>query len=67
MKFAIFHGNERWILRGLAIDIEKSLLKQGIEVSRYEVDLRNPGKIPEADWFLFVQQGQLDIILRAWK
>ena len=67
MKFAIFHGNERWILRGLAIDIEKSLLKQGIEVSRHEVDIRNPGKIPEADWFLFVQQGQLDGILGAWK
>ena len=66
MKIAIFHGNEKWILRGLGIDIEKSLLNIGISVSRHEVDLNSPGKIPDADWFFFVQQGQLDAILGAW-
>lgn len=66
MKIAIFHGNERWILRGLAIDIEKSLGKLGVDVTRHEVDLRSPEAIPEADWFFFVQQGQLDSILGAW-
>ncbi len=66
MKIAIFHGNERWILRGLAIDIEKSLRKLGIEVTRHEVNLTSPGTIPDADWFFFVQQGQLNEILRAW-
>ncbi len=66
MKIAIFHGNEKWILRGLGIDIEQSLLNIGISVSRHEVDLTSPGKIPDADWFLFVQQGQLDAILGAW-
>ena len=66
MKIAIFHGNERWILRGLAIDIEKSLRKLGIEVTRHEVDLDSPGTIPDADWFFFVQQGQLNSILGSW-
>ena len=66
MKIAIFHGNEKWILRGLAIDIETALTNIGISVSRHEVDLANPGNIPEADWFLFVQQGQLFTILKAW-
>ena len=41
MRFAVFHGNERWILRGLAIDIESSL-KLGHTVSRIETDLSNP-------------------------
>ena len=27
MKIAIFHGNEKWVLRGLAIDIEKAMIK----------------------------------------
>ena len=66
MHIAIFHGNERWILRGLAIDIETALKKVGASVSRHEVDLISPGEIPQADWFLFVQQGQLNTILRAW-
>ena len=66
LKIAVFHGNEIWVLRGLAIDIEKSLKRIGVEVSRHEVNLNSPGAIPEADWFLFVQQGQLDAILGAW-
>ena len=66
MHFAIFHGNERWILRGLAIDIESSLLKLGHTVDRIETDLTNPDKPPTADYFLFVQQGQLFTIHRAW-
>ena len=66
MHIAIFHGNERWILRGLAIDIETALKKIGASVSRHEVDLISPGEIPKADWFFFVQQGQLNTILRAW-
>ena len=66
MHFAIFHGNERWILRGLAIDIESSLLKLGHTVNRIETDLTNPDKPPTADYFLFVQQGQLFTIHRAW-
>ena len=66
MKIAIFHGNEIWVLRGLAIDIEKALKKCGVEVTRHQVDLTNPGEIPKADWFFFVQQGQMDTILKAW-
>ena len=56
----------RWILRGLAIDIESSLLKLGHTVNRIETDLTNPDKPPTADYFLFVQQGQLFTIHRAW-
>lgn len=67
MKIAIFHGNEVWVLRGLAIDIQKALTKLGISVSRHQVNLLEPGEIPAADWFLFVQQGQMDTILKAWK
>ena len=66
MRFAVFHGNERWILRGLAIDIESSLLKLGHTVSRIETDLSNPDDPPSADYYLFVQQGQLNTIHRAW-
>ena len=56
MKIAIFHGNEIWVLRGLAIDIEKALKKCGVEVTRHQVDLTNPGEIPKADWFFFVSK-----------
>ena len=66
MHFAVFHGNERWILRGLAIDIESSLLKLGHTVNRIETDLGNPGDPPSADYYFFVQQGQLNTIHKAW-
>ena len=66
MKIAIFHGNEKWVLRGLAIDVERALSRLGIDVSRHEVDLRRPGPVPDADFFFFVQQGQLKSILAAW-
>ena len=66
MHFAVFHGNERWILRGLAIDIETSLIKLGHSVNRLETDLSNPVAPPDADYYLFVQQGQLNTIHRAW-
>ena len=67
MKIAIFSGNEKWILRGLAIDIQKAFVKSGIEAKHYELDLVNPGiDPPEADWYFFVQQGQLNSILKAW-
>ena len=66
MRIAIFHGNEVWVLRGLAIDIEKALIKLGVSVSRHQVNLIEPGEIPAADWFLFVQQGQMNSILKAW-
>ena len=35
------------------------------EVTRHQVDLTNPGN-SKADWFFFVQQGQMDTILKAW-
>ena len=66
MRFAIFHGNERWILRGLAIDIEVALLRLGHSVNRIESSLTNPDPPPEADFYLFVQQGQLNLIHKAW-
>ena len=67
MKIAIFSGNEKWILRGLAIDIQEAFVKSGIEAKHYELDLVNPGiDPPEADWYFFVQQGQLNSILKAW-
>ena len=67
MRIAIFSGNEKWILRGLAVDLETALKNLGISVKRYEVDLANPGIAPpEADWYFFVQQGQLKSILQAW-
>ena len=66
MKIAIFHGNEKWVLRGLAIDIEKAMIKVGIKVKRCEVDLVNPGPPPAANFYLFVQQGQLASIHKAW-
>ena len=67
MRIAIFHGNEVWVLRGLGMDIEKALKKLGVSVSRHQVNLTDPGDIPEADWFFFVQQGQMNTILKAWK
>jgi len=67
MKIAIFSGNEKWILRGLAIDLETAFTNLGVSTERYEVDLTNPGIAPpEADWYFFVQQGQLKSILQAW-
>jgi glycosyltransferase involved in cell wall biosynthesis len=67
MKIAIFSGNEKWILRGLAIDIEKALRRLGNDVARYEVELSKPTiKPPKADWYLFVQQGQLHSIMSSW-
>lgn len=67
MKIAIFSGNEKWVLRGLAIDLEAAFKGIGINAKRYEVDLSNPGiEPPDADWYFFVQQGQLHSILYHW-
>ena len=63
MHIAIFHGNERWILRGLAIAIDTALNTVGASVSRHEVDLNNQGKYhKQIGSFSF----NVIIILRAW-
>ena len=66
MHFAIFHGNERWILRGLAIDIESSLLKLGHTVNRIETDLSNPDDPHLLIITCLSSKGQLNTIHRAW-
>ena len=39
---------------GLAINLETAFKEIGIDMNRYEVD-----ELPDADWYFFVQQGQL--------
>ena len=37
-----------------------------MQVEILDIKLRLKKEIPKADWFFFVQQGQMDTILRAW-
>ncbi len=66
---AIYHGNERWILRGLAIDLENSFTSIGLKVIRKEIlfQKNDIGSPPNAKWHFFVHIGQMENILGKWK
>ena len=55
---SIYHGNEDWILKGLAVDLEKSFRKvtPSLNLERHE---SFTGVVGRGDYHLFVQQGQL--------
>ena len=64
MSLSIYHGNEDWILKGLAVDIHKSLsrLYPDYQVERFDSFTQNVGKMSH---HLFVQQGQLKSFVQA--
>ena len=53
---AIYHGNEKWALRGLGIDFEKAFSSLGLTTTRSESFSCKP---LNAKYHFFVQQGQL--------
>ena len=58
MSLSIYHGNEEWILKGLAVDLHKSIsqLFPNLHVERFESFTDIVGK---TKYHFFVQQGQL--------
>ena len=64
MSLSIYHGNEDWILKGLAVDLHKSFSKlyPDYQVERFESFTQNVGKMSH---HLFVQRGQLKAFVQA--
>ena len=56
VQFALYHGNEEWVLKGIAVDLEKSLKALGKTTVRSDA-FKEPWCT--ADVHFFVQQGQL--------
>ena len=54
---AIYHGNEVWALRGLAIDFEKAFQAIGLTTVRTDKVFQKVGQL-DAKYHLFVNQGQ---------
>ena len=54
--FALYHGNEEWVLKGIAVDLERSLRALGKSTVRSDA-FEQPWST--ADIHVFVQQGQL--------
>ena len=54
--FALYHGNEEWVLKGIAVDLERSLRALGKSTERSDA-FKEPWRT--ADLHIFVQQGQI--------
>jgi len=58
MLLTIYHGNEEWVLKGIAVDLQKALKEFGVDAYRWgSFTERNP--IGAKGYHFFVQQGQL--------
>ena len=55
-QYALYHGNEEWVLKGIAVDLERSLRALGLSTVRSDA-FKEPWA--SAEFHLFVQQGQL--------
>ena len=55
-RFALYHGNEEWVLKGIAVDLERALKPLGVSTVRSDAFSE---KWCSADLHVFVQQGQL--------
>lgn len=58
MSLSIYHGNEEWILKGVAVDIEASFNKLYPEFPVQRIESFT-NIISKSEYHLFVQQGQL--------
>ena len=67
MKFAIYHGDEEWVLKGIGQDLASALNK--LKSKKYvanSISVTTTDKVfhgvrLEADYHIFVQQGQLNV------
>ena len=63
MSLSIYHGNEEWILKGLAVDLHKSIdqLFPGLHVERFDSFTEFVG---QTKYHFFIQQGQLQAFVK---
>lgn len=56
LNYALYHGNEEWVLKGIATDLQASLLSLNASAERSDA-FKDPWS--DAETHIFVQQGQL--------
>ena len=61
-ELAIYHGNEEWVLKGVAIDFCAEFVKLGIDSVTFG-SFNGPSL--KSKWHMFVQQGQLSEHVRV--